>query len=181
MYQETLEAQWQNLCSDFALEYERLTAQGKGIAAFAAWYETRIHRWESVAYPEGIILGQTENEALSQALTDAMKAFRFADVEPQAVRPLWQGIAAALAAGLASSGLIALLHWPAWRVILSGMVVCGVVFSAFWKTRQSDCEKEARRVKEAYVGQLRDYGTELQAICQENEVTGEDEDNVENN
>lgn len=60
MYRETLTGQWKNLSGDFAQEYDRLLTKGEAPGCFAGWYETRIHRWQSVAYPEGIILEQAQ-------------------------------------------------------------------------------------------------------------------------
>ena len=218
MYKDTLKGQWKNLYSDFAQEYDRLLTQGTAPGCFAQWYETRIHRWQSVAYPEGIILEQTERAisdkpipsmgsvaesrseepseeaesvepsepteqeheaeptqpsdpaAFSRELTDVMKDFRFRAVEPRPIKPMWQCIAAGAAAGLVSAGILALLHWAALRVIPSGIVVCVVVALGFMRSRDAERIQEEKRVKEEYVSQLRDYLTELTAVCDKYEV-----------
>lgn len=72
MYRETLTGQWKNLSGDFAQEYDRLLAKGEAPGCFAGWYETRIHRWQSVAYPEGIILEQTQRSLTEKQSAQAV-------------------------------------------------------------------------------------------------------------
>lgn len=165
MYQDTLKEHWKNLYSDFAQEYDRLKMKGKEPDCFDDWYHTRIHRFQSVAYPEGIILEQVGNAEFLQALTDTMKEFRFELVEPQEGKPLWQGILLGIAAGGASALLLLLLHWETVRLILSGIVVFVVVFLGFWRSEQAAKLAEQKRVKETYVGQLRDYWEKLSDVC----------------
>lgn len=175
MYKDTLTAQWQNLYSDFAQEYDRLKEHGKEPACFDRWYETRIHRWQSVAYPEGIILEQANRDDFSQKLIETLKAFRFSSVETKPMRPIWQGIALALAAGAASAAFLLLLRWEIVRVIISGIVVCVVAGLGFAKSEDTARKNESNRVKEAYVGQLKDYLDKLTEVCDQFET--EDSDN----
>lgn len=170
MYQDTLKEHWKNLYSDFAQEYDRLKMKGKQPDCFDDWYTTRIHRFQSVAYPEGIILEQVDNAELSQALTDTMKDFRFELVEPQEGKPIWQGIVLGLAAGGVSALVLLLLHWETVRLILSGIVVFIVVLLGFWRSEQAAGLSEQKRVKEAYVGQLKEYWQKLSDVCDQFEA-----------
>lgn len=166
-YKETFSQQWRNLYSDFAQEYERLLTKGSAPGCFREWYETRIHRWRSVVYPEGMILEQEKNPEMTQALSDAMRDFHFEKVEPQPEKPVWQPIAVGLAAGILSSLVMALLHWSPLRSVLSGVVVAIVVISGYWKSRSLARDAERVRVRQAYADQLKDYLPKLTAVCEQ--------------
>lgn len=170
MYKETLNAQWKNLYSDFAQEYDLLKTKGNEPGCFDRWYEARIHRWQSVAYPEGMILEQTGLADFARELTDVMKRFRFQYVESRQGRPVWWGIVLGLAAGVAAAVVLKLLHWSTVRVILSGIVVCIVAVLGFVRAEEAAKESECKRVKEEYVGQLKAYEKELTAVCDKFEV-----------
>lgn len=170
MYRDTLIEHWRNLYSDFAQEYDRLKAWGNEPNCFERWYETRIHRWQSVAYPEGMILEQVDNSEFAQELTDVMKAFRFEYIEPKAAKPIWYGIVLGLAAGIVSAVFLALLHWETVRIILSGIVVFIVAALGFVRSEESAKNNELKRVKEAYIDQLKEYSEKLTAVCDKFEV-----------
>lgn len=175
MYSETFKEQWRNLYSDFAQEYDRLTQKGDAPACFRQWYETRLHRWQSVAYPEGIILEQTGNSALSRELTDAMRDFTFSPVEPQPVKPMWLSAVLGLIAAALSSVLLLLFHWNPIRVVISAIVVFIVTTLGFARSVTSAQEAEAKRVRDAYVAQLREYADTLTAVCDKYETAPADE------
>ena len=175
MYSDTLKEQWRNLYSDFAQEYDRLTLKGDAPACFRQWYETRLHRWQSVAYPEGIILEQTGDAALSRELTDAMRNFAFSPVKPQPVRPMWLSAALGLIAASFSSALLLLFHWNPIRIVISGIVVFIVTALGVARSVTSAREAEAKRVRDAYVAQLRDYLGTLTAVCDKYETAPADQ------
>lgn len=164
-YKETFSQQWRNLYSDFAQEYERLLTKGKAPGCFREWYETRIHRWRSVVYPEGMILDQEKNPEMTKALSDAMRDFHFEKVEPAPEKPLWQPFAVGLTAGIVSGVLMALLRWSPLRSVLSGAVVAIVVISGYLKSRSLARDAERVRVRQAYADQLKDYLPKLTAVC----------------
>lgn len=165
MYSETFSSQWQNLCCDFAQEYDRLTSKGGAPGCFAGWYETRLHRWQSVAYPEGIILRQTGSEELRQELTEAMRQFAFVPEVPRPTRSMWSAFVVGLAAAAASSAVLWLFHWNTLRILISAAVVFVVGVVSMSRSVGAQREQEAARVRDAYVGQLRDYLPALDAIC----------------
>ncbi len=165
MYRETLMAQWNNLYSDFAGEYEILKKQENVTASFNHWYEARVHRWNSITYPEGIILEQLNKPDFSRELKKAFKGFKFEEVKPAEEKPLWMGIAAGIAAGVLAGGILTLLHWGKTEVIISGVVLLAAVIVVFFKKNADDGRQEEKRVKEEYIQQLRDYQKELIAVC----------------
>lgn len=165
MYREALIDQWNNLYSDFAGEYETIKKQENMIASFNRWYEARIHRWNSIAYSEGIILEQEKNPDFSDELKTVLRSFRFTEVEASDAFPKWIGIAAGLIGGGIAGGALALLHWGIARSVLSGGIVFIIIAVGFSKKNADTEKKEAERVKEAYIRQLMDYQKALIAVC----------------
>lgn len=165
MYRETLIDQWKNLYSDFAGEYERLQHQGDATAAFNRWYEARVHRWNSITYSEGILLEQENNPAFSTNLRLVLQNFRFHSVKPQTGQPVWIGIAASALGGGIATGTLLLFHWGEIKAIISGAALFVVIAAAFSKKNADSKKLEQKRVKEAYIQQLKDYQSELIAIC----------------
>ena len=111
MYRETLIGQWVNLYNDFAHDFELLQHQEKAPDNFNRWYKTRIHRWKSITYSEGILLEQVNNAEFTERLLAEMEKFCFQPVEPEKEKPAWTGIAAGAAAGAAAGGVLSFLHW----------------------------------------------------------------------
>lgn len=165
MYRETLIAQWNNLYSDFAGEYETLRKHENVIASFNRWYEARIHRWNSITYSEGIILEQENNPDFCDELKGVLKKFRFTKVEASDSSPKWIGIVAGLIGGGLAGGVLALLHWGIVRTVISGVIVFIMIAIGFSKKNTDTEKKEAARVKEAYIQQLKDYQKTLIAVC----------------
>lgn len=167
MYQKMLIDQWDNLCADFAGEFEFLCKQENVIASFSRWYETRIHRWNSSVYAEGIILSQLQKQDFAERLTGAMKHFRFQEVPSANGKSVWVGIPIGLLAGAVCGGVMSFLHWSIIRSIINGIIVFVVVSGAFYKKNESFNHKAQDDVKKAYIQQLADYRSELLAICKQ--------------
>ena len=165
MYQDALIEQWDNLCGDFAGEFDFLSKQGNAVASFNRWYEARAHRWSSGTYAEGIILSQLQKPDFAERLRNTINRFRFSEVPPAGRKALWFGVPAGLLAGIMCGGVLFFLHWSAVRSIISGIVVVVVVSGAFYKKNEAFNNKEQHNIKDAYMRQLTDYRSELLAIC----------------
>lgn len=170
MYQKTLMDQWDNLCADFAGEFDFLCKQGNAAASFNRWYEARVHRWSSDVYAEGMILAQLQKRDFAQQLTGAMKRFRFREVPSINEKSVWSGIPVGLLVGAVCGGMMSFLHWSVIRSIISGIVALVVVSGALYKKNEAFNQKALNDVKKAYIRQLTDYRSELLAICRQHHI-----------
>lgn len=172
-YREQLKGQWENLCADFAGNFETLLTQGEAPGCFIQWYEARIHRWRSASYPEGIMLEQKANPEFARHLTAAMEDFEFKRVESAGRKSFWPGIILGVAAGLAATFCMRYYVFDAaasglWSWLGSGLfgaflfAACSV--RSFRRSARINREED-ERVKSAYVGQLRDYMEKLLLVC----------------
>lgn len=165
MYRETLMNQWANLYSDFDHDFELLQNQGKAPDCFNRWYATRLHRWSSITYSEGILLEQENNPEFAHHLKNTMGNFRFQFVTPAKKIPVWPGIAVGAAVGAAASAILMLVHWGAIKSVIGGIVLCMVIASGSFRSNAAFRKKEKNREKNEYVGQLKDYKKKLIAVC----------------
>ncbi|MDO5132792.1 MAG: hypothetical protein Q4D81_07400 [Eubacteriales bacterium] len=167
MYQEALTEQWDNLCSDFASEFNFLSKQGNATDSFNRWYEARIHRWSSVSYAEGIILSQLNNNDFAEQLIVAMKRFRFNEASSAESKGLWSGIPIGIMAGILCGGALSFFHWSTIRSIISGIVVAIVISGSLYKKNEVFNKKQQGNIKEAYIRQLADYRSDLLSVCKQ--------------
>lgn len=169
MYRETFIGQWINLCSDFDHDFELLQHQGEAPESFNRWYKTRVHRWKSITYSEGILLEQVNNAEFAERLRTEMEKFCFQLVEPEKEKSAWTGIAAGAAAGAAAGGILAFLHWGAAKVVISGIALFAVTAAGSLQSNAACRKEEQKRVREGYIGQLKSYeGTLLELFNQYN-------------
>lgn len=165
MYQDALIEQWDNLCGDFAGEFDFLSKQGNAVASFNRWYEARVHRWSSGSYAEGMILSQLKKTDFAERLRYTINCFKFSEVPPAGRKTLWSGVPVGFLAGIMCGGVLFLLHWGVVRSLISGIVALVVVSGAFYKKNDAFNKKEQIKIKDAYMRQLTDYRNELLAIC----------------
>ena len=167
MYRDTLSNQWKNLYSDFAGEYDTLVKQMNEPICFNRWYEARIHRWNSITFPEGIILEQENNRDFANELKLTLDKFSFNKVESAKTKSIWFGIVIGIAFGLIVGGVLYLLPLDLlfWRIIISGIISAVMVSAVFIKKHNVTKKQEKKRVKDAYIRQLEEYEKELIAVC----------------
>ena len=165
MYRSTLENQWRSLCADFAQEYQRLSLRGDVPRPFDDWYGTRIRRWGSAGYAEGLILQQLDNGDFSRELQGAMAEFHFTRVDAAPAKPVWVGPAIGAGVGLAAGVILALLKWGAVKSVITGVVLCGVIAISLMKKAEADHRVDQERVRNGYKGQLEAHLQKLMAVC----------------
>jgi len=170
MYRPILENQWRSLCGDFAQEYQRLSSGGDILKSFDDWYATRIRRWGSAGYSEGLILDQQENEAFSRDLRKAMAEFHFNRVDSAPAKPVWVGPAVGIGTGLVAGLGLAFLKWGTVKSAISGIVLCGVVTVALMKKTEADQKADQDRVRNSYKGQVEAHLQKLMAVCDQYKV-----------
>lgn len=170
MYRETLMNQWQNLCCDFAGEYELLRNQRDAVTAFNRWYEARIHRWGSITYSEGILLEQEKNPNFTKELQLILKSFRFHDVELKNKKPFGTGIVAGTVAGIIAGGVLMAFHVGQMKAIASGCVLFVTMAVTFQKKNTDDEKQNQKHMKDEYLQQLMDYQDKLEAVCDKYQV-----------
>lgn len=172
MYQELLKSQWKTLCGDFSAEFDYLTSKGefnKDIPnVYNEWFQTRIHRWSSVVYTEGVTLNQLNNPGFAGKLRSTMQQFSFTLVSREKEKQQWPGAVIGIALGVVIFFLIK--HLFSRSVILS--VIAGILSGfgisyRYFASVDSANRNEANRVKNAYVSQVQEWEANLLDICQE--------------
>lgn len=166
MYREALIDQWINLYSDFSQNYDMLKIQGKEPDVYNQWYMTRIHRWNSVSYSEGIMLDQLNQPDFSRELRAVLKEFCFQTVETSGESPVWRGPLIGLAVGVAAAVGMKVLQWGTLRASISGIILFAVVTVAFQNSAATSRKQEQERIKNGYVEQLKNYENILKKICE---------------
>lgn len=171
MYLKALKGQWKNLCSDFYQDFDILKLNSNDTASFNSWYSTRIHRWNSVAYAEGIILDQQNNPQLSSAILASLGNFRFRCVDKPKEKSAWSGIiASAVAGAFAAFAVRYFLDWKSVGTILTGamaFIVCAV--SALRLSSGSGRDSDDK-LRQEYLSQLEGYWSELETVCRKFDV-----------
>ena len=166
MYIKTLKGQWENLCSDFYQEFDLLKLRGDSAASFNSWYSVRIHRWNSVAYSEGIILDQQNNSQLSSAILSSLGEFRFRHVDAPRQKSAWTGIIEGAFIGLFTALLIKyLLDWRLLSTILAGLVVFIMSAVSIFMLLSNSSGAIDEKLKQEYISQLEDYWPKLESVC----------------
>ena len=166
MYTQTLKGQWRDLCSDFYQKFDTIMLRGNDAASLNTWYSVRVHRWNSVAYSEGIILDQQNNPELSKAVLDALGGFRFRQTDKPRAKSAWPGLIAGAAAGVGAAFAVKhFLDWGSIRTTLTGalaFIACAVSAVRLSSGSAKDADEKLRR---EYLSQLEDYWGELEAVC----------------
>lgn len=163
MYTNTLKGQWENLCADFSQEFDRLKSQGNIPSSLNSWYNVRIHRWNSIAYSEGIILGQQDNPDFSRELLDAIGRFTFRRIDqPKAKSSLLGIITGAFIAIGAYVAVRYLLGWGAVKSLVTGAAAFAVCTAGAMRSSSDGGNNE----RQGYISQLEGYWPELEAVCE---------------
>lgn len=171
MYQDKLKTYWNNLCGDFSAEYSRLRLQKSVPAVLNEWYQTRIHRWNSVVYAEGITLDQQNDPEFTRDLNAVLRKFSFMAVEEKDPAPSWLSLPAGLAAG---TGITLASRLLLQRSLListaAGALIALAAGAGISKSVSDAARKESDRIRNAYAAQLRGWEEELLRVCREHRI-----------
>ena len=166
MYTKTLKSQWKNLCSDFYQEFELLNLKGNDAASFNSWYSVRIHRWNSIAYSEGIILDQQNNPQLSSAILASLANFKFRHVDKPKTKSAWSGIAVGGAAGVVTAFAVNyFFDWKTFSTVIAGAAAFMVCAASAVGLSSGSSRDEDEKLRQEYLSQLESYWGELEKVC----------------
>lgn len=157
MYQDMLKNQWENLCADFAKNFDLIITKGNIPDCLNEWYKTRAYRWRSITYSEGVILEQNANPEFAEKLLELIESFSFKSVESAPKKSFLPQIAIGVILGIVIALLSKLCFFDTVKSYLLGFALC-VMFCFFeYKRASTFNQNESQRVKSEYVNQLKDY------------------------
>lgn len=166
MYINTLKSQWENLCDDFYQDFDIIMLKGNNAASLNSWYSVRIHRWNSVAYSEGIILEQQNNPQLANAILASLQNFSFRNVDAPKAKSSWPGLIASAAVGVgATLAAKFFFDWKLFTAILTGAAAFTVCAVPALRLLSGSDSNSNENIKQEYLSQLRAYWGKLEAAC----------------
>ena len=174
MYQDTLKNQWENLCADFAKNFDLIITKGNIPDCLNEWYKARAYRWRSITYSEGVILEQNTSPEFAEKLVELIEDFRFKYIEPAQKKSFLPKIALSAALGVVVAVVSKFYFYDALNAAGNWLKPCltgaalFVVFDVWAYRHVSNFNQDNdKQIKSGYIDQLKNfYQKHLLTFCE---------------